>query len=165
MPCKGASQGDRLVFSGKSEKDFLKELTRELVKRGRLAWDNQGRGASRRAGTHEGRKGQYRACGDPGPGCKSRPRKLIQMWVPGPCQKSRLMSCGARRVQAPEFLRSVQPASFHSGLGDHPSQKWLRVEVTGEPLERRVGPGGGVAQKPCEHVRWGTFLGLEMSHI
>lgn len=72
MPCKGVLEGDRLVFTGKSEKDFLKELTRGLVKRGQLVGDHQGRGASRWTGTHEGRKGQYRACGDPVPGSKSR---------------------------------------------------------------------------------------------
>lgn len=105
----------------------------------------------------------------PGPRAAFQMWKLIQIWVPGPCQEFRFRSCEARRVQAPEFLRSIQPASFHSGLGDRASQTWLRVgrclEVTGDHLERRVGPGGGIAQKPCGHVCWGTFPGLEMSRI
>lgn len=70
------------------------------------------RGASRRKGTSEGRKGNCRACGDPVPAAP--PEEAAQMWVPGPYQKFPFRSSGVGEVQGPEFLRSTQSASLHS---------------------------------------------------
>lgn len=115
LQCKGALEGERLVFIGEIRKRLLEGADTWAGQERETGWRQPRTGELQdgRAQVKAG-KGSTEYVVTQYPWYKSRPRKRAQMWVPGPYQKFPFRSSAVGRAQGPEFFRSTQSASLHS---------------------------------------------------